>query len=588
MLLSELYVVELIADCCASNWYRKKGPGDRPGPAPNLDGSLSPSQRATFPPPEPLSDIQLGRMFEVTKVLFEPIPDNYSIPPKAILDDSSAKHIMASGLEEPTRTPLSASSSEAPDTRNLLAAHAGAVEANVKLIVEYVTASTWTAGFEFFRNVMYAARNIPNQGAAVAPSSTAADDERAALVMLRLVSFFWADSQKLSLVVQELCSSFLHYRKSFQNTIAVVMPQIITRWLDRYPAEFVQLHSMTSPKRRDNAPDTLFDMTLTIGDNGRRKGMFPMQMTLLFLQPDVFEVASNMRESKGASIAKKVQFLDGLRKALRNRNEQAAFCLVLLLRAARHFDAESDSALMSYAMDVQDEVRDAVFRRFTPGAEAVLYEQDIMTAAFVSLLHLNFEHSVESLAVSCLSSSAPHSFKIAVVQACAHFARLENNQKYQPLFSTVSAFIQGKLQVSLPPSASTPLSSGLLTFPPKAMAVLLADGYIEDHSAQRNAVESPPSISMVCNILSFLDASPMTLFEGPPADEEERDQFYEENLGALISCIIAADESVRRLATGVAKRLFAKERVLANLRSSEGLGSKAFKTKFWRLTYVLF
>ncbi|EAQ83903.1 hypothetical protein CHGG_10307 [Chaetomium globosum CBS 148.51] len=470
VLLSELYVVELIADCCASNWYRKKGPGDRPGPAPNPDGSLSPSQRATFPPPEPLSDIQLGRMFEVTK-----------------------QHMRAPS------------------------------KANVKLIVEYVTASTWTAGFEFFRNVMYAARNIPNQGAAVAPSSTAADDERAALVMLRLVSFFWADSQKLSLVVQELCSSFLHYRKSFQNTIAVVMPQIITRWLDRYPAEFVQLHSMTSPKRRDNAPDTLFDMTLTIGDNGRRKGMFPMQMTLLFLQPDVFEVASNMRESKGASIAKKVQFLDGLRKALRNRNEQAAFCLVLLLRAARHFDAESDSALMSYAMDVQDEVRDAVFRRFTPGAEAVLYEQDIMTAAFVSLLHLNFEHSVESLAVSCLSSSAPHSFKIAVVQACAHFARLENNQKYQPLFST-------------------------------AMAVLLADGYIEDHSAQRNAVESPPSISMVCNILSFLDASPMTLFEGPPADEEERDQFYEENLGALISCIIAADESVRRLATGVAKR----------------------------------
>ncbi|KAH6847998.1 hypothetical protein B0I37DRAFT_155670 [Chaetomium sp. MPI-CAGE-AT-0009] len=565
VLLSELYVVELIADCCASNWYRK-GSSDRSGPSPMSDGSLSPAQRAALPPPEPLSDAQLRRMFEATKVLFEPIPDNYTIPPKAILDDSSAKHIITSGLEEPTRTPLSASSTEALDTRDLLQAHAGAVEANVKLIVEYVSASSWPAGFEFFRNVMYLARNVPTQGAAAAPSPTAADDERAALIMLRLVSFFWADSQKLSLVVQELCSSFLHYRKSFQNTIAVVMPQIITRWLDRFPAEFVQLHSMSSPKRRDNAPDTLFDMTLTIADNGRRKGMFPMQMTLLFLQPDVFEVASNMRESKGASIAKKVQFLDGLRKALRNRNEQAAFCLVLLLRAARHFDAESDSPLMSYAMDVQDEVRDAVFRRFTPGAETVLYEQDIMTAAFVSLLHLNFEYSVESLAVSCLSSSAPHSFKIAVIQACAHFARLENSRMYQPLFSTVSAFIQGKLQ---------------------AMAVLLAEGYIEDHSAQRNAVESPPSISMVCNILGFLDASPMTLFEGPPADEDERDQFYEENLGALISCIIAADESVRRLATGVAKRLFAKERVLANLRSSKGLGSKALKTKFWRLTSLI-
>jgi neurofibromin 1 len=449
VLLSELYVLELIADCCASNWYRMKGPSDRSSSSPVSDGPLSPAQRAAFYPPEALSDAQLNRIFDVIKVLFEPIPDGYSLPARAILDDSSAKHVSGPALEETTRTPLSASSSEAPETRSLLQAHAGAIEANIKLIMEYVTASTWPAAFEIFRTIMYAARNSVATQAPAVPNAAAAEEERAALVMMRLVSFFWVDSQKLTLVVQEFCSSFLHFRKSFQNTIAVVMPQIITRWLDRYPAEFVQLHSMSSPKRRETAPDTLFDMTLTIGDNGRRKAlMYPMQMTLLFLQPDVFEVASNMRESKGAGIVKKVQFLDGLRKALRNRNEQASYCLVLLLRAARHFDAESDSALMSYAMDVQDEVRDAVFRRFAPGAEGVLYEQDIMTAAFVSLSHLNFDHSVESLAVSCLSSSAPHSFKIAVIQACAHFARLGNSQKYQPLFTTASAFIQGQLQVS--------------------------------------------------------------------------------------------------------------------------------------------
>lgn len=120
------------------------------------------------------------------------------------------------------------------------------------------------------------------------------------------------------------------------------------------------------------------------------------------------------------------------------------------------------------------------------------------------------------------------------------------------------------------------------------MSELLAEGYIEDQSAQRKAVESPPSISMVCNILNFLDASPMTLFEGPPPDRGERDHFYQENLEALISCIIAADESVRRLATAVAKRLFAKEQVVSTLRASKGLGSKAFKTKFWRLTYVFY
>ncbi len=453
VLLSELYVLELIADCCASNWYRTRAPADRSTPSPVPDGPLSPAQRAAFPPPEALSDVQLPRIFELIKLLFEPIPDGYALPAKAILDDSSAKHITAPSLEEPTRTPLSTASSDPSETRGILQAHAHAIEAHIKLIMEYMTASTWPVTFDFFRTIMYSARNnVPAQGPQL-PNAASVEEERAALLMMRLVSFFWLDSQKLSLIIQEFCSSFLHFRKSFQNTIAVVMPQMITRWLDRYPAEFVQLHSMhNNPKRRETAPDTLFDMSLTIGDSGRHKALlYPMQMTLLFLQPDVFEVASNMRESKGAGMAKKVQFLDGLRKALRNRNEQATYCLVLLLRAARHFDAESDSALMSYAMDVQDEVRDAVFRRVAPGAEGALYEQDIMTAAFVSLTHLNFEHSVGSLAVSCLSSSAPQSFKIAVIQACAHFARVGSSQKYQPLFTTASAFIQAQLQVSTPP-----------------------------------------------------------------------------------------------------------------------------------------
>ncbi|AEO71616.1 uncharacterized protein THITE_2124231 [Thermothielavioides terrestris NRRL 8126] len=567
VLLSELYVLELIADCCASNWHRPKGPGDGAASSPAPDPPLSSSRRAAFYPPEALSEVQLARIFEVVKVLFEPIPDGYMLPAKTILDDASARHATTSSPEEPSRTPVSSSSSEPPETRSLLQAHAAAIEAHVKLIVEFVTASTWPAAFDYFRNVMYSARTtVSAQGAPnAAAAAIAAEEERAALVMMRTVSFFWVDSQKLSLVIQEFCSSFLHFRKTFQNTIAIVVPQLITSWIDRHPTEFVQLHSVHSPKRRENAPDTLFDMTLTIGDNGRRKLLYPMQMTLLFLQPDVFEVASNLRDSKAAGMAKKVQFLDGLRKSLRNRNEQAAYCLVLLLRVARHFDGESDSALVSYAMDVQDEVRDAVFRRFAPGAEILAYEQDIMTAAFVSLAHLNFEHCLESLATACLSPSAPHSFKTAVIQGCAHFARL-GNSRYQPLFTAASAFVQAQLQT---------------------VSELLAEGYIEEQTAQRKAVESAPSVNMVCNILNFLDASPMTLFEGPPTDRTERDRFYEENLEALISCIVAANESVRRLATGVAKRLFAKEQLLTTLRLSKGLGSKAFKTRFWRLTSLI-
>ena len=146
---------------------------------------------------------------------------------------------------------------------------------------------------------------------------------------------------------------------------------------------------------------------------------------------------------------KKVTFLEDRKRALRNRNEVSVYCLVSLLRAARHFDPDSDLALVSYAMDVQDDVRDSVFRRYGLGPDGIFFEQDIMTAAFVSLTHLSFDSCVDSLVDQCLTPSAPHIFKIAVIQACSHFARLENSSKYQPLFTKASAFVQGQLQVRL-------------------------------------------------------------------------------------------------------------------------------------------
>jgi neurofibromin 1 len=442
VLLSELYILELIAECCSSHWQPEGGDGSQD----IRDGGISAPHRVTLPASDALDEVLVNRVFEVIKLLFEPVPEGYVLPAKTILDESSSRHIASRLLEEAAKTPLSSPSDEPLETSRLLQDHRTAVESHVKTIVEYMTASSWAPVFDYFRNVIYNVRTaVPAQGAPI-PNAAAAEDERSALIILRLVSSFWVDGQKMSLVIQEFCSSFLHFRKSFQNTVAIVTPLLITRWLDTYPDEFVHLH--TVHKRRDGGADTLFDMAQTVVENGRRRAvLFPLQTTLLFLLPDVFEVASNLREAKSSSMAKKVAFLDGLRKALRNGNEQAAYCLVSLLRAARHFDAESDSALMSYAMDVQDEVKDAVYRRLTPGADEILFEQDVITAAFVSLAHLNFESCVTSLVQTCLAPSSPLSFKISVIQGCTHFARLSDAERYQPLFTAASAFIQGQFKV---------------------------------------------------------------------------------------------------------------------------------------------
>lgn len=445
VLNSEFYIIGLIADCCSSHWNEAVSNEQPPG-------GVTKSQKARQPPKHSLDAGLVNRIFDTMKHYTRPLPDGFSLSTQTLLDEFNYDQTLMGNRDDDIVGEPSL------ESQALYDAQIEIIERQVRTICEFVVASSWTSAFDYLRKVIYVVRTTTSAQSSTVQTSAAMEDERTALVLLRLIGCFWVDSYKLGLIIQEICSSYLHFRRHFQNTIAIVTPLVITRWLDRQPEDFVQLH--TSHRRLDGGPDTLFDMTQTVvHDNGRSEGVadgakrrflqYPLQTTLLFLLPDVFEVASNMREAKSSSLSKKVAFLDGLRKALRNRNEQAAYCLVLLLRAARHFDLESDSAFMSYAMDVQDEIRDAVFRRNTSGPDSTLFEQDIMTAAFVSLTDLNYEGCLESLVPTCLAPTAPLGFKIAFIRGCAYFSTLEDANKYMELYDVANGFSLVQLQVNI-------------------------------------------------------------------------------------------------------------------------------------------
>lgn len=447
VILSELYILALLADCCSKHWEASLSTVDDDA----SDCGTSPDRnRAKLPPPIVLDTALVRRVFDAIRVFMSPTPDGQLLSAKSILDNSTFESLSALNASsgETPRTPVSSRSEDVTSTPQMLDSRISEIEGHVKTVVEYVTASTWLPSLDYLKTAIHRVRAMLSTQVPSPQTPAIADEERSSLAILRLVAYFWVDRQRLGQVLQELCSSFLHFRKVLQNSIAVSTPLLIIRWIERFPQEFVELHVMHL--RVNGTPETLFDMVQTVGDNVRRKVLlYPLQTTLLFLLPDVFEVASNMREMRGGGVAKKVAYLESLRKLLRNKNEQAALCLVSLLRVARHFDAESDSALMSYAMDFQDEVREALFRRAPTSPEATTADQDLLTAAFVSLAHLNFEVCVDSLAPNCLVPSAPESFKIAVIQACSHLARLENSKRYEPLFETASAFVQFQMRVSV-------------------------------------------------------------------------------------------------------------------------------------------
>lgn len=429
VLRSEVYIVALLADCCSSSWSA-------------ISDSLARASAAGFPTPEPLDEGLVNRVFDVAKQLLEPIPDNYVLPAEALLEQISDRNIRVPRPSNASQQKSDASAPDVPCLEDCLVE----LDVHIKTVVEYVSASSWSTSFAYFRHVVYSIRTTSFADASSELSSSSQAAEKLALVIVRLVSFFWVDASKLGHVIQELCSSYLHFRRSCQNTVAVALPLLITRWIDRFPDQFMRLHLIH--KRLDGGADTLFDMTQTVVDNGKKKAVFyPLQMTLLLLLPDVFQVASNMREAKSNSVVKKVAFLDSLRKALRNGNERAAYCLVTLLRAARHFDAENDSALVSYAMDVQDEVRDALFGS-PPALPPVLgFDQDIITGAFASLAHLNLNGSIDALLRTCISQTSPEKFKIAVVQTCSYFAGQAHAIKCDGLFNAAIPFMRAQFEV---------------------------------------------------------------------------------------------------------------------------------------------
>ncbi|KKY30300.1 putative ras gtpase activator [Diaporthe ampelina] len=566
VLISEIYIFGLIADCCTNHWNAL-------GAVPSQPESwrVRSAQRAKLPPPQTLDSALATRILDILRLYARPLPEGYSLSTQTLLDEFNAERTVVADHAEPA-TPLPPAGSEQPiESQALFDSKIEGLERQGRTIAEFVSASNWTSSFEYLRKLIYMVRTATSAQIATVQTPTSADDEYNALIVLRLIGCFWVDSQKLGLIIQEICSSYLHFRRPFQHTIAIVTPLLITRWLDRYPDEFVELH--TIHKRLDGGPDTLFDMTQTVvHDNGRADSvadgvrrkflLYPLQITLLFLLPDVFEVASNLREAKSGSMSKKVAFLDGLRKTLRNKNEQAAYCLVLLLRAARHFDLESDSAFMSYALDVQDEIRDAVFRRNSSGPDSGLFDQDIMTAAFMSLTDLNYESCVESLAPSCLSPNTPLGFKIAVIQACSHFAGLQEADRYTQLYTIGFEFTLAQL---------------------KTMSTIFIVG---DHGSSRKALELVDNNSMLHHIISFLCVCPIDVFVKVP-EHRKKNEFYEESFESFLPCLVTSNEQVRRLAAQVTVRVFGSTVIMESLRASERICSLAFKQKFWKLTSLV-
>lgn len=571
VLHSELYVLDLITDCCSACWdgevdavnvtsnlpipldAQVSAPYVTPGHrADGKGGQIKKDTRSLLAlrlgtVPKPLSAGIVARIIETVGFFLIPLPEDYVLDTSKILDDGHGSASLTNSIFMRRGTDRLSEQQCQP-------------ESYARMIIEFISASNWSYMFNFVQSTLRSLRSAhPPQSSA--NSADSVEEEHKSLIALRMIADLWVDGAKLKLILAEICGSFLHLRRPYQNTVAIVLPMLINRWIDNSPKEFINLH--TTEKRLDGGADTLFDMTISMIDAGRKKAIvWPFQTALLFVNFEVWEVASHLKERTG-SISKKAAFLKDLLKTLRSSRsvplrEAAAYCLINIMRVSRHFPPDSESALMSYALDIHDEIREAIFRR----TEIPSFDRTLLTAAFVTLTELDCE---ETLIAQCLEAGSPTDFKISFFSGAAHLAIQERPDRFSALFTRVAPFVRAQLK------NATPV--------PKQFH---ANGY----SSRKTSGDQPQS-DLIYSILTFLSFRPLVLFEAAATpDSPGYNEFFEETLRSFVGCLGSDDELIRSLASNVTRRLLADNSVVLLHRNLKS-GSQAFPTSFWRTTSTI-
>jgi neurofibromin 1 len=405
-------------------------------------------------------------------------------------------------------------------------------------VIEFLSASNWNLVYHAMKAKLKYLR-----------TSSAEDLDAGGLQFIAHLSL---NQRKLSLVIQEISGSFLPLRKAAQNTLAALLPEAIHRWIDSHPKDFVNLHM--TPHRLEGGADVLFDFATSLADSKRRTIIWPLQTALILLLPEVFIHADMNGSQRGNSLAKKIVFLNNLRQALKlpKSADIAASCLITICRAGSLFPADSDSALLGFAQDIQNDMSAEIFKRHSHGtAMEDAMDRDVLIKAFVSLARLSVDSVVEHLIPKCLDKNSPMSFKITVFAGAAVLASQSNSEQYASLFKVIAPDLREYLHgVSSMRDAAH--NGNAQQF----------NSTVTDKMRQKNiSSDSIGSVELLYQLLELLKIRPILLYENFDASSgpDEWDRLADGSVNAILKLISDDDEFVRNSTVIFARRMMSPE-----------------------------
>ncbi|SOV02504.1 related to neurofibromin [Ustilago sp. UG-2017a] len=304
-------------------------------------------------------------------------------------------------------------------------------------VVFYLSSSNWVVVSARLRNRLYYLSSTIEE----APSTAE----------LRLLECSNFQRARLAGMLQEVSTSFPQLKRTAQYAIALVLRRAIWSWIQYHPSEFANL--ATSNRRFEGSPDVVFDQVYSLADTTKRKIAFwPMLTLLLILCPDlVGKAAVGENRKASGSLAKKLSFIDGLRKLPRNNAliDAATLCCVDLFKAAASVP-RSENGLRLIVHDLEAELKERLFDPTRPqrplaGSNRPI-ELMLMIDFFASLFRLDPQRTIRELVPICMSDSSPIHFKIALVKACVLLASEKHRLPWAPDVSLLYPHISRPLR----------------------------------------------------------------------------------------------------------------------------------------------
>ncbi|CDR87933.1 related to Neurofibromin [Sporisorium scitamineum] len=302
-------------------------------------------------------------------------------------------------------------------------------------VVFYLSSSNWVVVSARLRNRLHYLSSTIEE----APSTAE----------LRLLECSNFERSRLASVMQEVGTSFPQLKRSAQYAVALTLRRAIWSWIQYHPTEFANL--VTADRRFEGNPDLVFDQVYTLADTTKRKIAFwPMLTSLLILCRNVVVTAAVGENRKASgSVAKKLSFIDGLRRSPRNTAlvDVATLCCIDLFKAAASVPRSENNGLRHIVLDLEAELKERLFdpkRPLASGNKPI--ELMLMVDFFAALFRLDPQQAIRELVPVCMAESSPIHFKIALVKACVVLASERHRLPWAPDVSLLYPHISRQLR----------------------------------------------------------------------------------------------------------------------------------------------